>query len=220
MNELDLGEIPFYYNLQNSYHNPDGIPDVCSFTIKQDENGVLVQKYSEKTDEYLRRAYLKGSNISGLMDAEEIGSKYAEDFLKYILKVVSEVKDKHILEIGCGTGYLLYLLQQKGAIVEGVEPGEYSRIGREKYLLDIRQKFFDAGDYDIKYDIIIFYGVLEHISNYEKFLSDVKMILKPEGRIVLSVPDCVEYITAGDVSLFLHEHWNYFTSSTLGGGNS
>lgn len=217
MRELDLGEIPFYYNLQTSCHNPDEIPDVCSFVLNQDENGVLVQRYSERTDLYLRQAYKKGSNISGLMDTEEIGSKYAEDFLAYILEVVGDVKSKQILEIGCGTGYLLYLLQQRGAIVEGVEPGEYSCIGRKKYSLNIKQKFFDVNDYDKKYDIVVFYGVLEHINNYIKFLKDVRNILRPSGRVILSVPDCEEYIKAGDISLFLHEHWNYFTSSTLGG---
>jgi hypothetical protein len=29
------------------------------------------------------------------------------------------------------------------------------------------------------------------------------------------VPNCREYIIAGDISMFLHEHWNYFTLFSL-----
>ena len=215
MKEMKLGEIPFYYNLQTDYHNPCGIPDKHGFIVCEDDIGVCIQKYSEITNNYLNEAYIKGSNISGLMDSDDIGGKYAQDFLKYILDVVDDVSGKNILEIGCGTGYLLHLLQIKGAIVEGIEPGQYARIGREKYSLNIVEGFFSAENYNKKFDIIIFYGVLEHISNYRKFLEDVKSILSDNGKIILSVPNCEPYIQSGDISMFLHEHWNYFTESTL-----
>ena len=120
-----------------------------------------------------------------------------------------------MLDIGCGTGYLLKLLHDCGAILEGVDPGDYGRIGREKYHLNIKQGFFDCRDYTKQFDIIIFYGVLEHIAEYNNFLKDVKTLLQKNGKIILSVPDCERYISQGDETVFLAEHWNYFTQSTL-----
>ena len=46
-------------------------------------------------------------------------------------------------------------------------------------------------------------------------MQDVKSVLKDNGKIFLSVPDCEPYLHAGDISLLLHEHWNYFTKETL-----
>lgn len=214
MKSMLIGNIPFYFDMQRKPHNPEGIPDAYSFYVCEDDNGVIVQRRSAETEEWLKRAYSFGSNISGLMDAGGIGNDYAQDFKKFILKN-QDVRGKRVLDIGCGTGYLLKLLHDCGAVVEGVEPGEYGRIGREKYHLNIRHGFFDYRDYKDKFDIIIFYGVLEHIGDYDAFLSDVRNLLHVDGKIFIGVPDCEGYMQRGDASVFVSVHWNYFTEPAL-----
>lgn len=216
MLELSLGEIPFYFNMQPVAENPNGIPDSLPFSLyKNDEDGVVSQKYSHDTEAALVAAYRRGSNISGLMDNFGIGRRYAEDFLKFIEEEVYDFNGKKVLEIGCGTGYLLSLIRDKGGLVSGIEPGEYGKIGREKWGLNIRQSFFDVNDISEKYDIIVFYCVLEHIKNYREFFRDVKSILNTDGRIFCSVPDCQPYFKHGDISVFMHEHYNYFTRHSM-----
>lgn len=41
-----------------------------------------------------------------------------------IFQLIGDVKDKKILDAGCGNGYLSRILAEKGARVTGVEPGE------------------------------------------------------------------------------------------------
>lgn len=211
----DIGEIPFYYSMLQTSSNPEGLPNKLKFLLTQDRNGIIRQSPSEKENDYLNLAYLKGSQISGLMDDNGIGKNYADDFLKFICENELDIAGKNILEIGCGTGYLLYKLQKLGANVLGIEPGKHGQEGREKYGIPIIIDFFEASKITEKYDIVIFYAVLEHMQNAKKFLLDIKTILKTDGRIFLSVPDCAPYIQAGDVSLLMHEHWNYFTNNTL-----
>lgn len=65
-----------------------------------------------------------------MMDDNGIGKLYADDFIKYIHEE-ENIAGKKILEIGCGTGYLLYELQKEGAEVLGIEPGTYGIKGRQ-----------------------------------------------------------------------------------------
>src|SRR5208283_1802424 len=53
------------------------------------------------------------------------------------------------------------------------------------------------------------------ITSPGQFLKEVSKYLNPNGKIVISVPNCEQYIKAGDISFILHEHWSYFTPDTL-----
>lgn len=214
-NKYNIGEIPFYYTALSTPFNPTDLPNKLQFVLKQDDNGLVRQIESEQEQDYLCLAYQMGSQISGLMDDTGIGKLYASDFITYICKKEGNIAGKKILEIGCGTGYLLYELQKLGADVFGIEPGAYGIEGQKKYGIPILIDFFDSNKITDSYDIIIFYGVLEHISDAKKFLEDVKSVLKTNGKIFLSVPDCEPYLQVGDISLLIHEHWNYFTKDTL-----
>lgn len=215
MEIYNVGDIPFYYTILQKPLNPIDLPNKLCFMLKQDNNGLIRQHDSENEQKLLSLAYEKGSQISGLMDDEGIGKLYADDFIEFILKNDENIAGKRILEIGCGTGYLLYELQKLGADVQGIEPGNYGIQGREKYKVPIIIDFFDPKKITEKYDVIIFFGVLEHMINAGQFLKDVKSILNTDGNIFLAVPDCEPYILAGDISMLIHEHWNYFTKNTL-----
>lgn len=211
--DFQIGSIPFYFSCLDSPHNPDGLPDVFDFSIRE-EDGVIKQTPNDRLRELLSIAYKKGSQILEMND-DGIGKYYADDFLKYICNIDLYIEKKEILEIGCGTGYLLSRLQFLGANVMGVEPGAHSAIGSGMYSLNIVNNFFENVKFDKKFDIVICYCVLEHIYNLDVFFNKIKEILNPDGIILLAVPNCKSYIDSGDVSIFIHEHWNYFTPQSL-----
>lgn len=213
--KYDIGDLPFYYTALTIPFNPIDLPNKLKFALVQDNNGFIRQQASEQVQNYLYQAYQKGSQISGMMDNNGIGRLYADDFMEFIWKEEGSIADKKVLEIGCGNGYLLYELKKQGAHVYGIEPGAHGLEGRKKYGVPILNDFFRVDKITEKYDIIIFYAVLEHMPDPEKFLGDVKSILKAGGKIFLSVPNCEPYIQAGDISLLIHEHWSYFTKDTL-----
>lgn len=213
--EYNVGEIPFYYVALTTPSNPIDLPNKLCFMLMQGEDGLIRQVPNEMVQSYLNLAYQKGSEITGLMDDNGIGKRYADDFIQYICKNEKNIANRKILEIGCGTGYLLYELKKLGAEVLGVEPGEHGIEGSKKYGVPVINSFFNPSEITEKYDIVVFYAVLEHMQDAGGFLRDIKSVLSKNGKIILAVPDCEPYIQAGDISLLVHEHWNYFTKDTL-----
>jgi glycosyltransferase involved in cell wall biosynthesis/2-polyprenyl-3-methyl-5-hydroxy-6-metoxy-1,4-benzoquinol methylase len=112
--------------------------------------------------------------------------------LKKILHFIEE--GKHIVDVGCATGYLASLLQQKDCIVTGIEINPGAAKVAEKYC----EKVIIA-DLDFvpiteilpnhKFDVVIFGDVLEHLRNPWKVLEESKNILKEDGFIVASIPN-------------------------------
>jgi SAM-dependent methyltransferase len=211
-------KLPFVYQLQNTPSNPGNIPNSLEFEIENDENlGLIKQKYSKITDEYLNKAYKLGSVIGGNTLEDEIGDNYTNGVLEYMESIlkINEYSGKKVLEIGSGIGYLLSKIKERKGTVLGVEPGEQGQLGAEKFNIPVIQGFYPEVNIDEKFDIIVSYCVLEHVTDPLLFLTKLEPLLKKEGKVFIIVPNESPYIISGDMSTFFHEHWSYFTEKSL-----
>ena len=215
----DVGKLPFYYKPLLDMNNPNGLPNLLHFQLVLDKDNGLISRSSDSIDmELLERAYNDGSQITGMMDDEGIGREYAEDFLNYITEQFGStaIGNMSILEIGCGTGYLLSKLKSLGADVLGIEPGSQGQKGAIKYDVDIIRDFFPTDRiHGKKFDLVIMYDVLEHMQDPKSCISAVASFLKQDGALVLSVENEEEYLRNGDLSFLFHEHFSYFTQASL-----
>ncbi|CAN0618932.1 putative C-methyltransferase [Burkholderia multivorans] len=212
-----VGDLPFFYKCQPSPTNAaQGLPDTLPFELEFDpEDGLVRQRWNLEVDQALSAGYLHGSEISGMMEADGIGRQYADDFLAFLQRSEGSFAGKRVLEIGCGTGYLLSRLRDLGAEVIGIEPGDHGQEGARRNGVPIVQGFFPHSNVDSKFDVVIAYGVLEHIVAPVRFMQQVAAQLANDGAAYLAVPNCEPYLRTGDISCLLHEHWSYFTASTL-----
>jgi SAM-dependent methyltransferase len=212
-----MGEIPFFLQCFDSPTNaPFGLPDVLPFTLECDpKDGVIRQQRNRTVEMALEMGYKRGSEISGVMDDVGIGQSYAKDFIRYIDEIEPSLQGKRILEIGCGKGYLLSLLKARGADVLGIEPGPHGQEGGKRFEVPVTQGFFPSCLKETGFDFIVAYAVLEHLLHPEEFLASVMKNLSPDGRVILAVPDCSPYLSTGDISCLLHEHWSYFCHDSL-----
>lgn len=88
-------------------------------------------------------------------------------------------------------------MKQLGAECLGIEPGRQGQNAYEKYGVQVIQDFFPSNQISGTFDIIIFYGVLEHIENPFDFLTELNKVLEPNSKLLLSVPNCEPHIEKG-----------------------
>jgi SAM-dependent methyltransferase len=213
-----IGKIPFVWKPLKKDDLESEIPQKLPFTLcLSPVSGTITQKPNDVVTKALELAYLKGSEISGVMDDDESSKGYADDFLAFLKKscLMDRFDGMRVLDIGCGTGYLLYRLKQLGAKVVGIEPGIQGKEGNRRYDIPIVSDFFPSEKIEGMFDIIILSLVLEHIQEPLLFLQLVKHYLKRTGRVLISVEDEKGYLEKGDVSILFHEHYSYFTERTL-----
>ncbi|MEO0234873.1 MAG: class I SAM-dependent methyltransferase [candidate division WOR-3 bacterium] len=142
----------------------------------------------EKTSERLDPEILTQNNESfPLLIFHKMSYELIQDY----------VKDKIVLDFGCGYGYGSQILKKYAKKVVGVDLSpDVIKIAREKYgqenleflLIDKLEKkglMFQ----DKNFDVVVAFQVLEHIENIDLFFFEMKRILKDDGILILTTPN-------------------------------
>jgi len=113
-----------------------------------------------------------------------------EIILAILKRHIPNLAECRMLEIGCGTGYVLSYLRQNGIDIEGadisIDGMKYcqKRLGQiGLYQVDIL-----ALPFLCDFDIIGIFDVLEHIEEDEYALENISQALKPGGKLLITVP--------------------------------
>jgi SAM-dependent methyltransferase len=112
------------------------------------------------------------------------------------------VKDKKVIDIGCGYGINRSLVEAVNGTWIGVEPfegGAHTVVGNAEDLP------FD----DCSFDVAIMDAVLEHIPNVGKAFSEVARVLRPEGLFIgySAFMECFHEISYSHLSFKALEHY-------------
>ena len=108
-----------------------------------------------------------------------------------------ELQNKDVLEIGCGSGYGAYLLNQltlKSYIGLDVMT-EQVELARRNYpqFQFLLQDAEDLSQFENESrDVAIIFGVLHHIPNWRKAIDEIRRVLKPNGSLFLEEPRGVD----------------------------
>ena len=109
------------------------------------------------------------------------------------LKLINSfaTEEKTILDIGTGTGDFLQYISKHNWKVSGVEPNEKARnLAKSKNLNLLR----DISSFNNeKFDVITLWHVLEHIPNLKEQIEQFHHLLKPNGVLVIAVPNFESY---------------------------
>ena len=128
---------------------------------------------------------------------EEVNDAIMECFHRLLRE---DVKNKIVLDVGCGQGQLSFEIKKLGYDVWGVESSSFAakkaseRITRvlERDLTDLIQVEKDLGD--VRFDYIVFSDVLEHVPDPLTVLKGYRKFLKKDGRVLISLPNVANWV--------------------------
>jgi ubiquinone/menaquinone biosynthesis C-methylase UbiE len=108
---------------------------------------------------------------------------------KFIIKQLFFEKNKNILDIGCGDGYVLEKLHENSI---GLDVSFTAIKNLKKRLVNKKVVIGDAEYLPFKknsfYEIICS-ELLEHVENPEKVLQEISRVIKRDGNILLTIPN-------------------------------
>jgi SAM-dependent methyltransferase len=95
-----------------------------------------------------------------------------------------------LVDVGCATGAYLAELRDLGWNVLGVELSPETAEAARGAGLDVRTGTLEEADIaDGSSDVVVMRMVLEHVRDPRRTLAEARRILKPGGRLIVSVPN-------------------------------
>jgi 2-polyprenyl-3-methyl-5-hydroxy-6-metoxy-1,4-benzoquinol methylase len=121
--------------------------------------------------------------------------------LKNKLKLINAQSAKgKLLDIGAGTGDFLVVAKNDGWNITGIEPSAKAKGIAINKGVNFADSLSDLESHS--FDIITMWHVLEHVPNLEDYLSELKRLIKPNGTIIIAVPNFKSF----DAN-FYGRHW-------------
>ncbi len=118
--------------------------------------------------------------------------KYKEDAIKIILHHASYFDNPSLLDVGCGTGTMLKLLQEQGLQnLRGADISENMlKIAANKNPnIPFRAALSEKLPYkDNIFDLVYLSGILHHLPSTDTTLKEIYRILKPGGIMLIFEP--------------------------------
>jgi SAM-dependent methyltransferase len=102
--------------------------------------------------------------------------------------------DKRILDIACGEGYGSNILSQVAECVVGIDIDE-TTINHARNNYHRENLSFKTGDAcnipcsDGQFDVIVSFETIEHLTDHDSFLKELKRLINNDGLLIISSPD-------------------------------
>lgn len=145
-------------------------------------NNILLSFYSLRPDYY------------ALMDREQ---KYYDEYAHTVKKYIA-TKSPSILDLGSGSHRIPITLSEIITNYNNIDSLDYYS---DEKLLEFTQRInsnriklhsYDGKEFPFineKYDVVTSLCVFEHLTDAEQTLSEIKRVLKPRGRVLISSPN-------------------------------
>lgn len=108
----------------------------------------------------------------------------------------NSIKNKSVLEIGCGYGSLSVYLSKLGGKVTGVDiSSEAIKISKKNAMLfNQKIKYLESNAINLpfkdnSFDLVVCCDTLEHIPDYNKAIDEIIRVSKSSGKIIITTPN-------------------------------
>lgn len=141
---------------------------------------------------YCSDNYISHSDQSTSLIDKIYGAVRRYSLVKKLRLINSLVPHKgSLLDIGAGTGEFLLAAQRASWKVTGIEPNPLAQSKALNKALTLHKSFDDIPN--LTFDVITLWHVLEHLPNLTTQLQTISRLLKPNGVLVVAVPNYKSY---------------------------
>lgn len=114
-------------------------------------------------------------------------TNYPNQLIEYLVKRFKIKSGSHILDAGCGKKDFLNAFENQNFLCFGVDLYNNG----DNLIYECNFEIDKLPFKDNSFDIVFSKSVLEHLHDPINYLTEIKRVLKPNGRLILLVPDWV-----------------------------
>lgn len=137
--------------------------------------------------------HIHGINEHGI---SHLSSKMSKVHIQQLKRIIPDLADRHILDIGSGKGQFLIAAAQLGMNAEGVELCEdyidqtYKAAEQHGVTVRVTQGEGERLPFsDETFDFLNLSEVIEHVEDPDMLLQEMYRVLKSGGKVYISVPN-------------------------------
>ena len=146
---------------------------------------------------------------------------HAGAYTDMIVQRLGLTSDSLVVELASNDGYLLQHFVRQGISALGIDPAanvaEAARARGVETIVD----FFDSrlatqlADEGRRPDLVVANNVLAQVPELNDFVAGIEIVLGPHGVATVEVPHIVRLIEGLQFDTIYHEHYSYFSFTTL-----
>ncbi len=174
----------------------DGDKNVMSQNPVEDKERIEAEKYDRRAEQILQNES-KGELFVDSIHWTKINNA-TRPYGSYVasIRMLGDLQDKRVLELGCGTGWLTVILCKLGAVVDGIDiSDEQVKIAGKRITInnidnqaDFHVMSANSLEFpDETFDCVYGLSLLHHV-DIMKCIPEVKRVLKKGGKAVFSEP--------------------------------
>lgn len=155
-------------------------------------------------------------------------SSFSTAWLEHASELCAQMKlrlglnsESFVVEIGSNDGYLLKNFVREGIRCLGIEPTASTAAAAKLLGIPTLESFFDAELASKivrehgKAELIVAINVFAHVPHPREFLNGIRELLSSDGVFVVEFPHLVTMIDACEFDTIYHEHFSYFSFTTV-----
>lgn len=130
------------------------------------------------------------NNNTKMNDYMNMSDGYTPERTEIIISWIG--RGKRVLDIGCFDGRESYQIKKQGNDVIGIDKMKSAlqiakKRGIKTYELDVEKDRWSFRNN--LFDVVLAGEIIEHLTDPDNFLVNIKRVLKPEGILILSTPN-------------------------------